>query len=337
MRSSGSLAWKDLLRFRNSNYAQRPKVIVSLTGGLGNQLFQIAAAYNLARPNRVEMEWDLGLPRLNSNQVPDITDFDLPDSFYLGEKRKPTNLQRKFFSTARRLSISSKKYTKLPGLGLIRKTASVLISQLVKYPVRFEAARGVGFSEIDISNTKTNFLTGYFQSYKWASDKNCSDSIKRITLKDPSPRIQELAARSLKYRPLVVHVRLGDYKNEKTFGIPSEEYYGFAIDLLWSTGDYDEIWVFSNEPDLATEYLPKKYETEYYWVDEIEGSASQTLEAMRFGHGYVIGNSTFSWWGAFLSRNENPKVVAPTPWFKNQESPIYLIPPHWSQMDARFS
>jgi hypothetical protein len=305
-----------------------------LTGGLGNQLFQVAAALNLADPDTIEMEWNLGLPRLNTQNLPDITDFELPKNIYLGENRRPTNYQRKMFSLARRISISAKRYTKIPGLGLIQKIAAISISRLLKYPINFDAARGVGYSRISIDKSKTNFITGYYQSYKWVQDSKIVPIMKSLTIKKPSKKLEELIERSKIIKPLVVHIRLGDYKNEQTFGIPSKEYYQQALEMLWKSGEYDEIWVFSNEQHLANEYLPITLVNEYKWIDEIENSAAQTLEAMRCGKGYVIGNSTYSWWGAYLSHFDNPKIIAPSPWFKHQESPKDLIPPTWATLKA---
>jgi hypothetical protein len=55
---------------------------------------------------------------------------------------------------------------------------------------------------------------------------------------------------------------------------------------------------------------------------------------MRLGEGYVIANSTFSWWGAYLSRSSNPLIIAPRPWFSKVESPRDLIPDSWLTIET---
>ena len=72
------------------------------------------------------------------------------------------------------------------------------------------------------------------------------------------------------------------------------------------------------------------------WINSVDASVASTLQAMRLGHGYVVANSSFSWWAAFLSFNGASEVVAPSPWFKGMDDPKDLIPPNWSQVDAGY-
>jgi hypothetical protein len=36
---------------------------------------------------------------------------------------------------------------------------------------------------------------------------------------------------------------------------------------------------------------------------------------MSLCNDFIIANSSFSWWGAWLSSNKNKKVIAPAQWF----------------------
>jgi hypothetical protein len=195
------------------------------------------------------------------------------------------------------------------------------------------ATSGKGVGHFQLKKRKwTQFIYGYFQSYVWPEQS--LDQLCKIKPVNQSSTLEQYRALAEVEFPLIVHIRLGDYKLENNFGIPSKGYYSEAISQLWGTGRYRKIWVFSDEPDAATQYLPPQHLSEIRWIPEIDASAAHTLEVMRLGKGYVIGNSTFSWWGAFLAYTSNVPVIAPSPWFKTGESPQALIPPGWKQVDA---
>jgi hypothetical protein len=313
--------------------SSKPAVIISLTGGLGNQLFQIAAALNLARGKQVAIERDLGDPRINSAGLPDALDFDWPPILTLLPSKNRNLVARKAFSISRRINISSKKYRDLPGISLLRVATSIIISIYLKSLVTYEAARGVGYQKLTLKS-KTTFLTGYFQSYIWPSETEIFKILMNLYLKAPSPEFKVLENNAKELQPVILHVRLGDYKNETSFGIPNQNYYSIAVKKMFETYPDMVIWVFSNELDLARSYLPSQYSDRYQFIDDSLLTPAEILELMRNGRGYIIGNSTFSWWSAFLGYESNALVICPDPWFQIQESPLEIIPPHWHRIGA---
>ena len=68
-------------------------------------------------------------------------------------------------------------------------------------------------------------------------------------------------------------------------------------------------------------------------VSEAKTDLVAEFEIMRNGSGYILSNSTFGWWAAFLSKSENTNVVAPRPWFIALEDPSQLIPTTWMSED----
>jgi hypothetical protein len=185
-------------------------------------------------------------------------------------------------------------------------------------------ASDVGFFEFDLKGSPS-LLVGYFQSRSWPESLGAWNEIRGITLiheKDPIiTRLDE------KNRVLALHVRLGDYSHEPRIGILSSEYFKNSIAEIANLYSFQEIWLFSDEPLKAINFVPATWK-HLIRVVPIAGSAS-TLNVMRDADYYVISNSTFSWWGAFLSRNEEKVVVAPCPWFKELSTPRDLIPLKW--------
>jgi predicted nucleic acid-binding Zn finger protein len=175
---------------------------------------------------------------------------------------------------------------------------------------------------------------GYFQSYRWGGESQIALK-KSLNFISKSATIETYESLAESEIPLVVHVRLGDYLLENGFGTPSPEYYAQAIKYALSTGTYGKIWLYSDDLPRAISLLPSDLDIELRMIDEIDASPTATLETMRFGKGYVIANSTFSWWGAFLSYSDNPLVIYPSPWFKSIESPAKLVPPTWVPFESK--
>lgn len=312
----------------------RPKVLISLTDGIGNQLFQLAAALSFGGDSEIGLEWQLLRPRLTSDGRPDIATFALPSGVSLEPRRRQV---RKFEVAATYLMVRVDQSNRFHGgkLGAtaLRISTSLVVSNYLKERRAIVEARGIGYSSMSLPHGKS-LLVGYFQSYRWAEAEKTLMKLRNLRIATDSKAVAEFENLAKKENPLVVHIRLGDYKGLNLFGIPSRDYYAQAIAEQMETGKYGKIWVFSNEPSLAKEILPESVRHSVRWVPEIEESAAKTLEVMRYGHGYVIGNSTFSWWGAFLSYSDNPKVIAPQPWFREMESPKDLIPPQWTTHQA---
>jgi hypothetical protein len=303
------------------------ELTIHLTGGLGNQLFQFAAGLSL-QPDLLKIEPLLGRPRLNSSGIPEIYSFSHPQLVQPNDKEtRPNRFVAKIAGFILRNGVNPKKYEEwLPIKKLLILVASAVFSFRQRKKVSILQGIGVGYTPLVLPDC-SSYLVGYFQCHTFV--EGVKDSIKMITISSPGQEL--IALRKLEHseRPLIVHYRYGDYLIEQDFGIPSHGYYEKAIEQLWEQGDFGKIWVFSDNIPLAQKNFPSQYVANVRWVNEVDNSAAATLEAMRLGHGYVIANSTFSWWGAYLSHTESPKVVAPSPWFARLDSPKDLTPGHW--------
>jgi hypothetical protein len=179
-----------------------------------------------------------------------------------------------------------------------------------------------------------SYIIGYFQSYVWPSKSINKNFFKDMHLIKSNSEFEYYRELSKVEKPLVVHIRLGDYLVQKSFGILSKDYYNDAIESLWCLNKYEKIWVFSNEPDQVKSYIPVHLRASSRTIDLNLGDSATTLQLMRYGHGYVLSNSTFGWWGAFLSVNSDVDVVVPKPWFKVAVDPNQIIPANWSRMSG---
>ena len=297
---------------------------VFLTGGLGNQLFQLAAAFENAEGD-IELISKIGKPRLTEKGDPEVANFLLPT--FVSIKSPPLTFSRlttKIIGLNLRSHFNPRKIEKHL-LWMYRTFGNVYISLLFKEELRLTVGRDVGFTPIKKLG-KTDFLVGYFQSFKYLS-KSTLEKMSSLNVFGPSETFLEYLRKLQDKRILVVHVRLGDYINEPTIGTLSQEYYKRAMEEF-DFAKIDQVLVFSDSPDLVSDYLPEEYSS-YFEVVPNSFTSAETLKLMTVGSDFIISNSTFSWWGAMLSQNINKKVVAPTPWFVAQDEPTDLLPSSW--------
>jgi hypothetical protein len=96
-----------------------------------------------------------------------------------------------------------------------------------------------------------------------------------------------------------------------------------------------EVWVFSDDPASAASTLRFLEGSRVRWISDYSDrlSPEEELILMTFGKAHIIANSTFSWWGAFLSES-SMQVIAPEEWFESREEPLDLIPPNWTRIKS---
>jgi hypothetical protein len=304
-----------------------PIVHVPLTGGLGNQLFQLAAGLSLQN-RKIHLLAKLGRPRLNSENLPAIVSFTLPQNVNLFNEKFSSSFLTKVYGYILRTGISPRNWE---CSALVKKltllSASLILSTRYRIFLKLSRSSGVGYSEI---SPKSSMIIGYFQTYRFAQLPHVNSELKALRFAQQSDVVEKYRKLSVNEAPIVVHMRLGDYLVESSFGIPSEKYYRSAIQKLVSEFPDSKIWLFSDDPLEAQRKFPKELEHKLRLVEEVETDPAAILECMRFGFAYVIANSTFSWWGAFLSHTANPSVIFPSPWFQGMDDPIDLTPDSWT-------
>ena len=109
-----------------------------------------------------------------------------------------------------------------------------------------------------------------------------------------------------------IHIRRGDYKLiSETHPNLDSSYYSLAVSEI---PECDIYAVFSDEPTLAESVMQ---EVSVIPVDKIvypDGDYGLSMAMMSRCNHHIIANSSYSWWGAWLSRN-NGVVIAPKNWF----------------------
>jgi len=303
-----------------------------LTGGLGNQLFQFAAALSFSENDGIEVFEKLGKPRLNSRGEPEMFSLTVGQVAAVTRRSEDNLLLRKCSGYILRSNIWPRRFEELVLIRALSDFAAALIQtfnfRALFYPVSIS---DVGYKQIrmrkNVRKIFNPFLIGYFQSSVWP--ESVKNRLKTLSLVQEGAEFKALKQEADLERPIIIHIRRGDYKTESTFGLPGENYYRDAMEVINNSYSTNSIWVFSDEETEARKILKWLPSERVKYILDVDGESAASLMAMRLGCAYVIANSTFSWWGAFLSDCEEPLVVAPKPWFSGQKEPSLLIPSNW--------
>jgi hypothetical protein len=314
---------------------KRVRRVIPLTGGLGNQLFQLTFALMLKNSGyNIKIDTQLGRPRQNHFGQPEVASLLPPGFLQLTSKKTGSSFVSKCNGYLMRMTLAPRRYE---NSGIVRFLIKYVtrVANSIYLRGRFHtwSAPDLGYCQIPGSDSNL-LINGYFQTYRWASDLRIFSALESLRPNESSLTREKFERIAKEERPLIIHIRLGDYTEEHKFGCLGIDYYATALHRIWDSEQYGKIWVFSDEINKASKFIPLEFHEKVRWIQDIDGSTAQTFQLMRFGHGYIIANSTFSWWSAFLSYNRSAKVVCPEPWFKLLQDPTDLIPPHWTRISA---
>lgn len=264
-------------------------ISIRIRGGLGNQLFQYATAYSIAK----ELNEDLGL-EITSYQTRQWPRYELeklkiqPDAI-INPKIGKSVLDKAIFNKIKsRLSI---------GIGTNR----------------FKETGEVTSFHSEVCNVKRNtYLNGFFQNEKYFL------KYREQLLKQFRPNFN-LEAESKKWigkvgedESVAIHVRRGDYVKIGC-GIDMA-YYDTAIQIIATRIRNPHFYVFSDEIKFCEEYFSKYSDYRFDYINDIPDSENKDINeffVMSACKNQIIANSSFSWWGAWLNNNERKTVVAP--------------------------
>ena len=158
----------------------------------------------------------------------------------------------------------------------------------------------------NIDKTENCSLYGFFQTEKYF--KHIEKQIRKdFTFKD---EIKDECDDLIKQftNPIALHIRRGDFVwNNKNHPPLSLDYYKSALDLFDSDR---EVIIFSDDTEWCKEQ--ELFEDDRFAVAE-GGDQFYDLCLMSMCDDFIIANSTFSWWGAWLANRG--KVIAPMEWF----------------------
>lgn len=289
-------------------------IIVKLNGGMGNQMFQYAAGLRLAHVHVADLKLDLSwFDDMQQNETP--RKYDLA-AFNISATAASAGEIARFRETA-----------------LSERLKRILPISLPFFKKRHIHEAHFHF-DADILNLPDNvYLEGYWQCPRYFAD------IEDILRKEFTVRpMQDTANRQIseevdQWDSISIHVRRGDYVSNSVtragFGICPPEYYRAAAEMIAARAGRPHFFVFSDDPGWVKKNL--SFVNPATFVDlNGPGKAYEDMRLMSLCKHHIIANSSFSWWGAWLSNNPDKIVIAPRQWFRNAKTKTDdLLPKEW--------
>ncbi len=261
-------------------------VIVQLVGGLGNQLFQYAAARRLANIHGACLKLDISAFERYTLHSYHLSHFCIIENIA---------------TTDDIVQVTGNNFLAQDSRGL------VIREQFFNFnPDLLELPDNV-------------YLMGYWQSEKYFAD--IKDIIRsEFSVKhELDPINREIADCIQNCASVSLHIRRGDYINNphtnSVHGTCSMEYYRRCVLEMAEKVHKPHFFIFSDDPEWVAKNIILDYPMTL--IDH-NGPARdyEDLRLMSMCQHNIVANSTFSWWGAWLNPNPNKIIFAPNRWFQ---------------------
>lgn len=289
-------------------------IIIQLTGGLGNQMFQYALGLRLSLIHKTPLLLDVtsfGWDSLRRYELAEV--FDVTEEFADVKTIETCRARHRYHFMAR----------------VKRKIRGGEFPYYLHPKVNEPSFR---FDPNMLKISDNTYVSGHFQSELYFQD--IADRVRHRFhfIREPNEYYLGTLQRLQGKETVSVHIRRGDYVlNPETamfHGSCLSDYYNSAMQWMREKVS-NPVFVFISD-DIAWTKQEFAHIADAVFIENNQGSAYEDMRMMSLCRHNIIANSSFSWWGAWLNANSQKQVVAPLKWFANpvmqgQTESIYPI------------
>lgn len=295
-------------------------ITVKLSGGLGNQMFQYAMARSLALKKNTKVKLDL--TTLNHR---------LPGRGYVFR-----TYDLDFFNLGAEFSLLSKFSKYFKNIAFILSKIQIGIKNKLLPGSVFKEKEYYLYDPEIFKTSEHVYLDGFWQSKKYFEDYE--DIIRQeFSFHLPlSAKAQELSEKILNSQSVCINIRRGDYVSMKSnadfFGILPLEYFQQGIEMIKQKVNNPYFFIFTDDMKWCQENFNLSENTFFVSNDYSGERYIDKFHLMTLCRHFIIPNSTYGWWAAWLSSNKEKIVIAPKKWITDEKlnnNTKDLIPDSW--------
>ena len=295
----------------------QPSVAFQARGGIGNQLFMYAMARRLALVNHVPLNIET-----QSGFEGDFfwRNYGLDRFHIVGEEIK----RAKRSQLKRRVEIALNERLPFRSRWYFREADEALNETIDRRILSLRVVRPV-------------FLEGYWQDERYFSDidrelrQELSFSTRHTAANEEmANEMRSAESVAVHFRRLQPNPQVGVDKPLATTATLPAEYYRAAIAAILERVPRARLYLFSDNPSDAV--LPIGEDDAVRVVNEGEEAQYEDLWLMSQCRHFVLANSTFSWWGAWMGRTAHSVIVSPT---MSEWGQRVKVPASWQAIEWR--
>jgi Glycosyl transferase family 11 len=297
--------------------AKRETIVARLHDGLGNQLFIYAAARRIAQARGAELLLDA-------------------KSAFTHDRKYGAISQLQHFAI--NASFAPDDLCFLPPFGRQLRDFQITLSDHLPLRRRF-MVHEADFDALVAGAPLRRLvrLEGYWQSERYFAPIAGAIADELQIVSPLSAKSRDVLALIANANAVAVHIR----QRRGARHIPGQapppqvpqlpfSYYEEAIARVAQKVEQPVFFCFGDSPDWIRERWKFPYPAHFIDHNQAQDQAYEDLALMNACKHFVMGNSTFSWWGAWLARNPDKYVIAPA----NEGKLVWgsekdLIPARW--------
>lgn len=270
-------------------------ITMRIKGGLGNQLFQYAAAYAMARRLHQPLQFDIAYTNNMTARSFKLPQLRCDETAVADGSRLPLGVRL----------VRSKHINKLC------RVLNLPLHRCGRYLYCLET-RDQWWPEVLTIEHDMLYVDGYFQSAAYFDACRAELLRQLVPAYEPAPEYRQLLSQIQQTQAVAVHVRRSDFvKDRHVFHyLLDEAYYQRAVAHMRSRVEKPVFFVFSDDLAWAKAHLGEQADFRYVNLSTEHADIDEMMLMKHCSH-IITANSTFSWWAAWLNEHDDAIRIVP--------------------------